>query len=46
MFKSNNKPGDFLLISGDDMLTLPIYLIGDVGVISILTNEFPEIFGK
>jgi len=37
-------PKDFLLISGDDMLTVPMYSIGGKGVISVLANTFPEIF--
>jgi 4-hydroxy-tetrahydrodipicolinate synthase len=37
---------DFLLISGDDMLTVPIYSIGGSGVISVLANALPGIFTK
>jgi 4-hydroxy-tetrahydrodipicolinate synthase len=40
------KPKDFMLISGDDMLTLPIYSIGGVGVISVLANALPQVFLK
>lgn len=43
---SKNKPKDFLLISGDDMLTLSIYAIGGVGVISVLANAYPLVFKK
>jgi 4-hydroxy-tetrahydrodipicolinate synthase len=43
---AKNKPEDFLLISGDDMLALPIYSIGGVGVISVLANAYPIIFKK
>jgi 4-hydroxy-tetrahydrodipicolinate synthase len=39
-------PKDFLLISGDDMLTVPVYAIGGKGVISVLANPFPIIFRK
>lgn len=35
------KDPDFLLISGDDMLTIPIISIGGVGVISVLANIMP-----
>lgn len=35
---------DFLLISGDDMLTLPFYAIGGSGVISVLANAVPRVF--
>lgn len=38
------KPVDFMLISGDDMMTLLIYAIGGVGVISVLANALPKIF--
>lgn len=38
------KPKDFMLISGDDLLTLHIYAIGGVGVISVLANAFPLVF--
>jgi 4-hydroxy-tetrahydrodipicolinate synthase len=37
---------DFLLISGDDMLTIPLYAIGGKGVISVLANAFPVVFRK
>jgi len=40
------KPKDFMLISGDDMLTLPMYAIGGVGVISVLANALPQVFLK
>ena len=35
------KPESFSVISGDDMLTLPIIAIGGTGVISVLANAFP-----
>jgi 4-hydroxy-tetrahydrodipicolinate synthase len=40
------KPKDFLLISGDDMVTVPLYAIGSQGVISVLANAFPGYFHK
>ena len=40
------KPSDFMLISGDDLLTLPIYAIGGVGVISVLANAYPVAEGQ
>jgi 4-hydroxy-tetrahydrodipicolinate synthase len=36
-----NKPENFAVISGDDMLTLPIIAAGGAGVISVLGNAFP-----
>lgn len=35
-------PKDFLLISGDDALTLPLLSIGGVGVISVAANIVPK----
>jgi 4-hydroxy-tetrahydrodipicolinate synthase len=35
------KPENFLVISGDDMLTLPVVAAGGSGVISVLANAFP-----
>ncbi len=43
---SKDKPSGFMLISGDDLLTLPIYAVGGVGVISVLANAFPVVFRK
>jgi len=40
------KPTRFLLISGDDMLTVPLYSIGAAGVISVLANAYPQAFRK
>lgn len=36
------KPENFGLISGDDMLTIPVIASGGAGVISVLGNAFPE----
>ena len=41
---AKEKPSNFMLISGDDLLALPIYAIGGVGVISVLANAFPIVF--
>jgi 4-hydroxy-tetrahydrodipicolinate synthase len=35
-------PKDFLLISGDDSLTLPLLSIGGLGVISVVANIIPK----
>jgi 4-hydroxy-tetrahydrodipicolinate synthase len=37
-----NKPKGFMVISGDDNLTLPIIAAGGVGVISVTANAFPK----
>jgi 4-hydroxy-tetrahydrodipicolinate synthase len=39
-----HKPKDFMLISGDDALTLPIIAMGGVGVISVVGNALPNEF--
>jgi 4-hydroxy-tetrahydrodipicolinate synthase len=39
-----HKPKDFMLISGDDALTLPIIALGGVGVISVVGNALPAEF--
>jgi len=36
------KPDDFMIISGDDMLTLPLISMGAHGVISVTANAFPK----
>ena len=36
-----NKPEGFLLISGDDSLTLPLLSLGFDGVISVIANAYP-----
>ena len=38
------KPDDFMLISGDDLLTVPMISIGGEGVISVLANGYPKEF--
>ncbi len=35
------KPDNFIVISGDDMMTIPIIASGGSGVISVLANAFP-----
>jgi 4-hydroxy-tetrahydrodipicolinate synthase len=39
-------PKDFLIISGDDMVTLPIVLAGGAGVISVIGEGFPTEFSE
>lgn len=41
-----NKPKDFLVISGDDNLTLPLIASGAYGVISVLANAYPKDFSE
>ncbi|MCT4580924.1 MAG: 4-hydroxy-tetrahydrodipicolinate synthase [Flavobacteriales bacterium] len=36
------KPEDFLVISGDDALTLPMLASGGDGLISVVSNAFPK----
>lgn len=38
------KPDGFLVISGDDMITLPMVLAGGAGVISVIAEGFPRLF--
>lgn len=38
------KPADFLFLSGDDMLTVPLIACGAVGIITVLGNAFPQKF--
>lgn len=38
------KPDDFLLISGDDMMTTSLISFGAEGIISVLANAFPRRF--
>ena len=40
------KPSDFLVISGDDMVTLPMVLAGGAGVISVIGEGFPNEFSE
>lgn len=39
-------PDDFLLISGDDMLTVPMISAGAKGVISVIANLLPDEFSS
>lgn len=39
-----DKPKDFMVISGDDPITLPLIAAGAVGVISVVANAFPKEF--
>ena len=41
-----NKPDGFLVISGDDMITLPMVLAGGSGVISVIGEGFPKQFSE
>jgi 4-hydroxy-tetrahydrodipicolinate synthase len=42
MFIIRDKPKDFLVISGDDALTLPMVAAGADGVISVIGNAYPK----
>jgi 4-hydroxy-tetrahydrodipicolinate synthase len=41
-----HKPKDFLVISGDDMITLPMVLGGAAGVISVIAQGLPKQFSN
>jgi len=41
-----NKPSDFMVISGDDNLTLPIIAAGGWGVISVTANAFTKDYSQ
>src|SRR5690606_16505252 len=38
-----DKPADFLFISGDDPVTLPLISMGAAGIISVVGNGFPRL---
>ncbi|MCK5741198.1 MAG: 4-hydroxy-tetrahydrodipicolinate synthase [Chlorobi bacterium] len=42
----HHKPEGFVLMSGDDLLTVPIISIGGSGVISVVSNSMPGKFKK
>ena len=41
-----NKPIDFLVLSGDDMIALPMVLAGGATVISVIGQGFPKEFSE
>jgi len=41
-----NKPKDFMVISGDDLITLPVIACGGSGVISVVANAYPKDFAE
>lgn len=41
-----DKPKDFVVLSGDDGITLPLISIGVEGVISVVANAFPKDFSE
>ncbi len=41
-----DKPGEFLVVSGDDALALPQIACGMEGVISVAANSFPKLFSE
>tara|TARA_B100001057_G_C22767892_1_gene918404 strand:+ start:420 stop:1337 length:918 start_codon:yes stop_codon:yes gene_type:complete len=42
----NICPNDFLVLSGDDEMSLPMLLAGAKGVISVIGNALPEVYSK
>jgi 4-hydroxy-tetrahydrodipicolinate synthase len=41
-----DKPKDFMVLSGDDMIALPMILAGGSGVISVIAQGFPKEFSE
>jgi 4-hydroxy-tetrahydrodipicolinate synthase len=41
-----NKPDDFMVISGDDAITLPMIALGGDGVVSVVANAYPADFSE
>lgn len=46
LYIAKHKPEDFMLISGDDMMAVPMMSFGAVGAISVLANAYPEKFSS
>ena len=46
MHMLRDRPDDFLVVSGDDHLTLPLIACGMDGVISVAANSFPADFSQ
>ena len=42
MYLLKHKPADFLVISGDDAITLPLMAVGMSGLISVVANAYPK----
>jgi len=42
MYIIKHKPEDFLVISGDDAIALPLMAVGADGLISVVANAFPK----
>jgi len=42
----HKKPKDFMVISGDDLMTLPLLGMGADGVISVVANAYPKLFSE
>jgi len=42
MYLIKHKPENFLVISGDDAVTLPLMAVGADGLISVVANAFPS----
>jgi len=41
-----NKPKDFMIISGDDLITLPMIACGADGLISVVANAYPKEYSE
>ncbi|MEW5800203.1 MAG: 4-hydroxy-tetrahydrodipicolinate synthase [Bacteroidota bacterium] len=41
-----HRPNNFVVLSGDDALTLPMMALGADGVISVVANEVPSAFSR
>src|SRR5688572_17014190 len=41
-----NKPADFMVISGDDPITLPMIACGGDGLISVVANAYPKDYSE
>jgi 4-hydroxy-tetrahydrodipicolinate synthase len=41
-----NKPKDFMVLSGDDLIALPMIACGASGVISVVANAYPKDFAE
>jgi len=41
-----NKPKEFMVISGDDLITLPMIACGAAGLISVVANAYPKEYAE
>src|SRR2546426_5316586 len=46
LFRSRDRPAGFRVLAGDDAVALPLIALGAEGIVSVISNEAPDLMAR